>query len=93
MTTVQRFISVRLLLLLSSMAAKRSELERVGIQLDLMTELQEKVSRALFEVNGIDPVQANILWLSLEDYITGRIKEYELLSLLAGFKGEQFIKI
>lgn len=84
MTTAQRFISLRLLELLGSLAAKRVEMERVGIQLELMADLYERVGAALFEINDIDPAQANTLWLCLEDYVTGRIKNFELLGLIAG---------
>ncbi|ASA21285.1 hypothetical protein [Paenibacillus donghaensis] len=84
MTTAQRFVSLRLLELLRTLAAKRGEMEQVGIQLGLISELHEKVGNALFELNGIAPEQANTLWLMLEDYLSGRIKDYELLSLLAG---------
>jgi hypothetical protein len=84
MTTAQRFVSLRLLELLGVLTTKRMEMERVGIQLDLMRGMYELVGNTLFQVNGIDPVQANTLWLSLEDYTSGRIKEYELLSLLVG---------
>ncbi|WP_019913193.1 hypothetical protein [Paenibacillus sp. HW567] len=80
----QRFISLRLLELLGTLTAKRVEMERVGIQLELMADLYEKIGNALFELNGIDPARANTLWLTLEDYLSGRIKNYELLSLLVG---------
>jgi hypothetical protein len=83
MTTAQRFVSFRLLKLLESLAAKRAEMQRIGIQLELMADLYERVGAALFEIKDIDPAQANTLWLYLEDFITGRIKEYELLSLIA----------
>ncbi|AKG34658.1 hypothetical protein [Paenibacillus durus] len=84
MTTAQRFVSLRLLELLGSLTAKRHEIERVGIRLEVLADLHEQVVNALFQVNGIDPAQANTLWLTLEDYVSGRIKDFELLSLLAG---------
>lgn len=84
MTTTQRFISLRLLKLLGSLAAKRAEMKRVGIQLELISDLYERIGTALFEINGIDTAQESTLWLCLEDFVTGRIKDYELLSLMAG---------
>ncbi|WP_408894652.1 hypothetical protein [Paenibacillus taichungensis] len=84
MNTAQRIVSHRLLELLSNLDTKRKELERVGIQLELMTDLYEQVGNSLFEVNGIDPAKANVLWMSLEDFISGQIQSYELFSLLKG---------
>ncbi|AIQ63890.1 hypothetical protein PSTEL_13160 [Paenibacillus stellifer] len=84
MTTAQRFVSLRLLELLCNLTAKRHEIERVGIRFEVMAELHEQVGNALFQVNGINPAQANTLWIMLEDYVSGRIKDFELLSLLAG---------
>lgn len=84
MNTAQRIVSIRLLELLSSLATKRNEMERLGIQLELMADLYEQVGNSLFEVNGIDPAKANVLWMSLEDFISGQIQSYELFSLLKG---------
>jgi hypothetical protein len=84
MNTAQRIVSIRLLELLSSLATKRTEMERLGIQLELMADLYEQVGKSLFEVNGIESAKANVLWMSLEDFISGRIQRYELFSLLKG---------
>lgn len=87
MTTAQRFVSLRLLELLGSLTAKRTEMERVGIQLELIGDLYEQIGNTLFQVNCIDTAQTNTLWLTLEDYLSGRIKNFEVISLLAGTEG------
>ncbi|ULO05163.1 hypothetical protein H1230_18820 [Paenibacillus sp. 19GGS1-52] len=87
MTTAQRIISLRLLQLILSLREKQNQLQSVGIQLDIMNDLYEHLVNTLFEVNGIELSQGNVLWLILEDYVSGSLKDFEFLSLLVEGQG------
>lgn len=81
---IKRQVTLRLLQLIRDLTNKATELEGLGIKLVATDEMIEKVSAALFEINGIDPSTAGTLYFSLADYCSGFIEEHDFLGLMRG---------
>ncbi|MNK84424.1 hypothetical protein D3C87_1042720 [compost metagenome] len=82
MDRTKRFVTLKLLQLLSQMRSKTESLELIGITGVLFDELMEQISNTLFEVNGIPPAAANGLHLSLQDFLSGDIQDIDFITLI-----------
>lgn len=81
---IKRIVTLHLLKLIRDLSNKATELEGVGIKLVATDEMIERIAATLFEVNGITPVTAGSLYLSLDDYCSGAIEEHDFISLMNG---------